>query len=78
MGMLDFFVPCISEIAEENSGGAKASSRSRRISAMLPDVLANPDLGNPYCRLLAILDYISAMTDRCAVSLYQKLKGISL
>jgi len=78
MGMLDFFVPCISEVARENSGGAKASTRSRRIAAMLPDVLVNPGLDNEYLRLLAILDYISAMTDRCAVSLYQKLKGISL
>ena len=78
IGMLDIFVPCISEMAAEINGGKKASSRSRRIAAMLPDILNQKDLNNPYNRLLNILDYISAMTDRCAVSLYQKLKGISL
>lgn len=78
MGMLDIFVPCISEVARECAGGTPASCRSRRIAAMLPDVMAHSGLANPYIRLLTILDYISAMTDRCAVSLYQKLKGISL
>ena len=29
-------------------------------------------------RLLRVLDYVSGMTDSYAVSLYQKLKGISL
>jgi dGTPase len=32
----------------------------------------------PYERLLAITDYVSGMTDRFAVQLYQRLSGIRL
>ncbi|MCI5778413.1 MAG: dNTP triphosphohydrolase [Lentisphaeria bacterium] len=79
-GMLDAFMPCLNELAREQSGGRRASCRSRRIGAMLPD-LAVPGVctGTPaYCRMLRMLDYISGMSDHYAVSLYQKLKGISL
>lgn len=78
MGMLDIFVPCVSEIDRERCGGKAASTRSRRISAMLPEMLNHPFPESAYCRLMGILDYISSLTDRNAVSLYQKLKGISL
>ena len=79
-GMLDIFVPCVNELAEEKATGKKASYRSRRIAAILPDLdLPRAVCGSDhYCRLLQILDYISGMTDHYAVSLYQKLKGISL
>ena len=79
-GMLDIFVPCINELAVECAGGAKASYRSRRISALLPTLhYPRPDEpDSTYTRLLRVLDYISGMTDRYAVNLYQKLKGISL
>ncbi|MDD3885637.1 MAG: deoxyguanosinetriphosphate triphosphohydrolase [Victivallaceae bacterium] len=80
-GMLDIFVPCANELAAEKSGGAAASYRSRRLGALLPDF--NADSGDrfvrdPYWRLMRVLDYVSGMTDSYAVSLYQKLKGISL
>ena len=78
MGMLDIFVPCVSEMDHEKCGGKAASTRSRRISAMLPEVLYHTNPGNAYSRLLGVLDYISGLTDRNAVLLYQKLKGISL
>ena len=80
-GMLDIFVPCVNEIAVEKSGGKTASRRSKRICAMLPPALLDDSEawgGKAYCRLIKILDYISGMTDHYAVSLYQKLKGISL
>ena len=79
-GMLDIFVPCVDELAEERAGGKAASSRSRRIGALLPEyAAADPEeFARPYLRLLRVLDYISAMTDGYAVDLYQKLKGISL
>ena len=79
-GMLDIFVPCINELAGECAGGAKASYRSHRISALLPELhYPRPDeVDSTYSRLLRVLDYISGMTDRYAVNLYQKLKGISL
>jgi len=79
-GMLDIFVPCVDELAAERRGGQAASSRSRRMGALLPQsALNDPEAETrPYLRLLRVLDYISAMTDGYAVNLYQKLKGISL
>ena len=81
-GMLDIFMPCIEEIALEKQGLGKASYRSRRVGAMLPDHTLNVNdpkwLNSPYLRLLGLLDFISGMTDSYAVSLYQKMKGISL
>ena len=52
----------------------------QRVSALLP-VLHYPrpdEVDSTYSRLLRVLDYVSGMTDRYAVNLYQKLKGISL
>ena len=79
-GMLDVFMPCLNDLAKEKAGGPPAGCRSRRIGAILPDLeLPRPVTGTPaYCRLLRLLDYISGMSDHYAVSLYQKLKGISL
>jgi dGTPase len=36
------------------------------------------DLMTPYERLLAVTDYVSGMTDRYAVQLFQRLSGIRL
>ena len=79
-GMLDIFMPSLNEIAREKAGGKKARYRSKRVAAMLPQMAFPHELqGTPaYCRLLRLLDYISGMSDRYAVSLYQRLKGISL
>ncbi|MCQ2378337.1 MAG: dNTP triphosphohydrolase [Victivallaceae bacterium] len=81
-GMLDILMPCIEEIACEKNGLGRASYRARRVGAMLPaDTLAVNDeawLERPYLRLLGLLDYVAGMTDSFAVSLYQKMKGISL
>ena len=81
-GMLDIFVPCVNEMAEEQSGGVKASYRSHRLFYLLPEAemcLVNKEWAtDPYTRLLSVLDYVAGMTDSYAVELYQKLKGISL
>lgn len=78
-GMLDIFYPCANELAAERLGGPPASSRARRIGAILPEFgLSGPEAGDPYLRLLRVLDYVSSMTDGYAVRLYQRLKGISL
>lgn len=81
-GMLDIFVPCVNELAEETVGGKPASFRSRRLAALVPGLethLADERwLRSSYRRVMTILDYISGMTDSYAVSLFQKLKGISL
>lgn len=81
-GMLDIFMPCVEDIALEKRGLGKASYRSRRVGAMLPahtlDCENEKWLASPYLRLLGLLDFIAGMTDSYAVSLYQKMKGISL
>ena len=81
-GMLDVFVPCVNEMAAEQSGGKSASYRSKRLFYLLPEAemfLVNKEwTSDPYTRLLSVLDYVSGMTDSYAVELYQKLKGISL
>lgn len=81
-GLLDIFVPCVNEIAAEAIGGAPAGYRSRRLSTMLPVGAMAPNdeiwCKNSYYRLMSILDFVSGMTDGYAVSLHQKLKGISL
>ena len=81
-GLLDIFVPCVDELALEFSGGPEAGYRSRRLAAMLPfyTVDKNSELwrSSSYLRLMSILDFVSGMTDGYAVSLHQKLKGISL
>ena len=78
MGMLDIFVPCVSDIAHAALNNTQPSCRSRRIAGMLPEHLCGETSYNAYDRLQGILDYISGMTDGNAVALYQKLKGISL
>jgi dGTPase len=40
-----------------------------------PDRVPDSD---PYVRLMRILDFVSGMTDRYAVTLYKKVRGISL
>ncbi len=81
-GMLDIFIPCVEELVAEKQGRGRASYRSARVSALLPaaavDFADSTWMTSPYLRLLRVLDYISGMTDSYAVSLYQKMKGISL
>ena len=81
-GLLDIFVPCVNEIAAEASGKAQAGYRSRRLATMLPEGAVDREnelwRNHSYYRLMSILDFVSGMTDGYAVSLHQKLKGISL
>jgi len=81
-GMLDVLVPTVNEIARERSGGEKASYRAWRMIKIMPPHYAPMDdpawQRSAYLRLLYVLDYLAGMTDSYAVSLYKKLKGISL
>ena len=82
MIMLDIFVPCVNEMAREAAGGVPASFRSRRLFELLPghgELLQEPRYQESgYYRVMLVLDYVSGMSDSYAVSLYQKLKGISI
>ena len=76
-GLLDVFVSALNDAAVH----AKPSPRSSKLLQLLPaETLGEgrkPDPG-AYTRLLKILDFVSGMTDRYAVSLYKKVRGISL
>ena len=78
-GMLDIFVGACNDIAEK---GVAASPRSRKLIRLIPGMsryIAEPLwLQRPYVRIITVLDYLSGMSDSYAVSLYKKLKGISL
>jgi dGTPase len=75
-GLLDVFIKAVNEYAEE-----KISPKNKTIIKLLPKQFLGDD-GTPvkdiYMRLLNITDFVSGMTDSYAVSLFRKIKGISL
>lgn len=73
-GLLDIFVSAMSDLA---ANGKTASSRSRKLLQLVPVETREPE-ADAYLRLLKMLDFVSGMTDRYAVSLYKKVRGISL
>jgi dGTPase len=77
-GLLDDFVAAVSDVARR---GKHASPRSRKLLRLVPEQSIGP--GNepdqsPYQRLLRMIDFVSGMTDTYAVSLFKKIRGISL
>lgn len=75
-GLLDIFI----EAANDLSDG-KISNRNRTILNLLPIEFRIPTSEvqfEVYDRLQMIIDFVSGMTDSFAVSLFRKLKGISL
>ncbi len=77
-GLLDIFITAVNEASNENKD--KLTPKNKTILKLLPGkVLSDaPSHLDLYLRLLKITDYISGMTDSYAVSLYRKIKGISL
>lgn len=79
-GLLEVFVSSANDVAR--SGYDNASYRSRKTMLLLPrkywDENDEEWRRNHYMRVMNILDYISGMTDSYAVSLFKKIKGISL
>ena len=72
-GLLDTFIHAYNDYLEGNK-----SKRTLAIINLLPKrFIANKD-DDLYNRLLTVLDFISGMTDSFAVSLFRKIKGISL
>ncbi|MDB6155649.1 MAG: deoxyguanosinetriphosphate triphosphohydrolase [Chthoniobacteraceae bacterium] len=79
-GLLDVFVSAINDLAAR---GESASLRSKKLLMLLPPEVFDGGPGriptkDGYDRLLRILDFVSGMTDSYAVSLYKKVRGISL
>ena len=76
-GLLDVFVSSLNDAA--TSG--RPSARSRKLLQLVPAETLGPNRTpdpDTYHRLLKVLDFVSGMTDSYAVSLYKKVRGISL
>ncbi len=73
-GLLDVFVSALNESAVN-------PARSKKLLQLVPgetlDADRNP-FASSYEGLLRMLDFVSGMTDRYAVALYKKVRGISL
>jgi dGTPase len=74
-GLLDTFITAYNEYSENN-----LSPKNRSIINLLPKRIFYGEKNNPelYHRLLRIIDFVSGMTDSYAVSIFRKIKGISL
>ncbi len=76
-GLLDVFVSALNDLATSRKG----SPRSRKLLELVPPETLGPGHvpdPDPYFRLMKMLDFVSGMTDSYAVSLYKKVRGISL
>ncbi len=77
-GLLDVFVSALNDHAQT---GGKPAPRSRKLLLLLPGESLGPGripAASAYDRLLGIFDFVSGMTDTYAVTLYKKVRGISL
>ena len=72
-GLLDTFIDSYNEAYEK-----KISSKNKSVFALLPNRISEDIPDDIYLRLLRIIDFVSGMTDSFAVSLFRKIKGISL
>jgi len=72
-GLLDTFIDSYNAAYE-----GKISSKNKSVFALLPSRIGEKIPDDLYLRLLRIIDFVSGMTDSFAVSLFRKIKGISL
>ncbi len=81
-GLLDAFVATVNDVARSVNSSTPPTARSRKLINLLPSSCRRINdpawCSSAYVRLIAILDYITSMTDHHAVSLYKKIKGISI
>ncbi len=74
-GLLDTFITAYNEYSNHN-----LTPKYRAIINLIPKRFFFGEKNNPelYQRLLRVIDFISGMTDSYAVSIFRKIKGISL
>ena len=81
-GLLDTFMQAVAEATAEARGEGSCSYRSKKLLLLLPprfcDLSDAGFCGDTYRQMLSVLDYITGMTDSHAVTLFKKIKGISL
>lgn len=72
-GLLETFIESYNKAYEK-----RISSKHKSVFALLPNRISEEIPNDLYLRLLRIIDFVSGMTDSFAVSLFRKIKGISL
>lgn len=75
-GLMEIFIDALEDYA---ANGKKGSAKHINVVRMLPKHITNSDFmasSTFYTRSRKILDFVSGLTDKYAVSLYRKLKGI--
>jgi dGTPase len=72
-GLLDTFIHAYNEAYEGN-----LSRKNWAVVNLMPKRITNNPPDDIYLRLLSVIDFVSGMTDSFAVSLFRKIKGISL
>lgn len=72
-GLLETFIDAYNEAYE-----GRISAKNKAVFALLPGRIREEIPDELYLRLLRIIDFVSGMTDSYAVSLFRKIKGISL
>jgi dGTPase len=75
-GMLQMFVDAVDKVAN-GSGDAKSNKLLNLLPPQVTSPSGRPD-GDPYVRLIRVTDFVCGMTDGYAVSMFKKLRGISL
>jgi dGTPase len=75
-GLLDSFVRAAIDIEEHKTHGKRLPPQADRIDKLLSGKLSEAD--GLYARIMRVMDYISGMTDRYAVTLFRKLQGITI
>lgn len=76
-GLLDTFITAVNDSAEKKNLSWKNKTILKLLPKQFLGVEGKPD-EDLYLRLLKITDFVSGMTDSYAVSLFRKIKGISL
>ena len=72
-GLLDTFIDSYNAAFE-----GRISAKNKSVFALMPGRIREEIPDELYLRLLRIIDFVSGMTDSFAVSLFRKIKGISL
>lgn len=75
-GLLNFFHEAVLDLEHVKWDTSKLTGLSKKLTRLMPDHFSS--VANRYDALLRVTDFISGMTDRYALELYRKLKGISV
>jgi dGTPase len=78
-GLLELFLNALNQICTPES--SKANYKAKKIAELLPEHLQHPkeDIrGSLYLQIISVCEFVAGLTDRHAISLYRKMKGIEL